>query len=84
MAGSEWERAARMRRRDSRAIVLRSCFSEYGAKFADGLSTQRNSCIPEREEIHYAGYERCARQLLLLVSIYLESIQAAGGVSVSG
>jgi hypothetical protein len=72
-----------MWRRDSRAIALPSCFSEDGAKFGGGLRTERNACIPEGEEIHYADDERCSRQLLSLVSIYLESIQAAGGVSVS-
>src|SRR5205814_9756455 len=40
-------------------------------------------CIRGREELHCTGRERRARQLLSLVSIYLESIQAAGGVSVS-
>jgi hypothetical protein len=37
----------------------------------------------EQEEIHYVNHELGSRQLLSLVSIYLESIQAAGGVSVS-
>jgi len=35
------------------------------------------------EKNYTAGHERRARQFLSLVSIYLESIQAAGGVSVS-
>src|SRR5258708_4976727 len=48
-----------------------------------GLFFQKIFFVPEREEIHYARYERRARQRLPVVSIYLGSIQMARGVSVS-
>ncbi len=47
------------------------------------LFTEKICCVREREEIHYARYERRARQRLPVVSIYLGSIQMARGVSVS-
>src|SRR5439155_21746999 len=85
-AKQPWGPAARIEPRDSRVIALQCCFSESAGtrmQFCATLAGQIICCIRGREELHCTGHERRARQLLSLVSIYLESIQAAGGVSVS-